>query len=103
MSVCVNHPNLSAEARCVCCHKPVCGGCVIREGGSTYCSERCIENTASFKQKFRADGGRGFFGTLKYYFVTLVGLAVVLALGVFICAKVLNIPFFVNLLKKLGL
>ncbi|HYG78595.1 MAG TPA: hypothetical protein VEK08_26585 [Planctomycetota bacterium] len=103
MSVCVNHPNIQAEARCACCHKPVCGACVLRQGSSTFCSEKCIENAARFNASFRPDRGPGFFGTIKNMIVSLVGLAAVLAIIAVLCAKVLNIPFFVNLLKKFGL
>jgi len=103
MSICINHPTINADARCVCCHKPICGACVIKQGGATYCSEACIQNAASFHSKFRPDRGPGFFGTIKNMIVSLVGLTFVLAVIVLLCAKVLNIPFFVNLLKKVGL
>jgi len=103
MSVCVNHTSRPATTRCSSCHKPICNSCVVEDGGKVFCSQMCIENTIRFSQNFRPDRGPGFFGSIKNLIVSLIGLAFVLAVIVVICAKVLNIGFFVNLLKSIGL
>lgn len=38
MSVCLNHPDTEAVARCVTCGKPLCAKCVV---GGKYCSQNC--------------------------------------------------------------
>ena len=43
-SVCLNHPNVEAVARCATCSKPVCGECAQVHDGGTYCSQLCHDN-----------------------------------------------------------
>jgi uncharacterized membrane protein YvbJ len=44
-SVCLNHPDRSAETRCVTCFKPLCSECAIRDAeGNDFCSEQCRRN-----------------------------------------------------------
>lgn len=43
-SVCLNHPNVEAVARCATCSKPVCGECAQVHDGGTYCSQLCYDN-----------------------------------------------------------
>lgn len=45
-SVCLNHPDTPAVARCATCSKPICERCIVSRNGSTYCSEACAENAA---------------------------------------------------------
>ena len=103
MSVCVNHTDRQATSRCSSCHKPICNDCIIKDSGSVFCSEKCVEGAARFNKNFKPDTGPGFFGQIKNWIVGLVGLAFVLAIGAGICAYVFKIQFFVNLLKKYGL
>ena len=103
MSICVNHTSRAATARCSSCHKPICDECVVKESGTVFCSQACAVNAARFNANFKPDRGPGFFGSIKNMIVSLVGLAFVLAVGVAICAYVLKIGFFVNLLKSIGL
>lgn len=43
-SVCLNHPDIPAAARCAACGKPICESCILKRNGSSYCSERCAED-----------------------------------------------------------
>lgn len=43
-SVCLNHPNVAAVARCATCSKPICSDCALIFDGVTYCSETCRDN-----------------------------------------------------------
>ncbi|HPY89434.1 MAG TPA: B-box zinc finger protein [Lentisphaeria bacterium] len=43
-SVCLNHPNVAAVARCATCSKPICGECAQVHDGSTFCSKLCYDN-----------------------------------------------------------
>ena len=102
-SICVNHTSRTATARCATCHKPICDECVVKSGGSVYCSQVCADNAAKFAANFRPTGGPGFFTSLKNLVVSLVGLAFVLAVVVLIGAKVLNVGFCQKLLRLIGL
>lgn len=42
-SVCLNHPDNQAVARCSACGKPVCQQCLVERGGCFYCSTECAE------------------------------------------------------------
>jgi len=103
MSVCLNHTDRPANTRCSACHKPICNSCVVEISGAIYCSKACAENAARFNANYRPDRGPGFFGQIKNLIVSIVGLAVVATVAVFIFAKVLKIDFFITLLKKFGL
>ncbi len=41
MSVCINHPDTEAVARCAACGKPICEACIVPGNGKDYCSEEC--------------------------------------------------------------
>ena len=43
-SVCLNHPNVPAVARCAVCRKPICADCVVKKDGVTYCSAKCRDD-----------------------------------------------------------
>lgn len=103
MSVCVNHPNREAASRCSSCHKPICDSCIVKSDGSDFCSNACQQNAARFNKNFKPDTGGGFFQRMKNTLIGIVGLAVVGAIAVFVCAKVLKIAFFVKLLNSFGL
>ncbi len=45
-SVCLNHPDRPATARCTVCFKPVCAECLIRNDDGGFCSETCAANYA---------------------------------------------------------
>ena len=46
-SVCLNHPDTPAVARCATCSKPICEACVVNRNDSLYCSEECAANAAA--------------------------------------------------------
>jgi len=46
-SVCLNHPNTPAVARCATCGKPICSQCIVSRNGSSYCSAKCADSAAS--------------------------------------------------------
>ena len=52
-SVCLNHPDTPAVARCSACGKPVCAKCVVTRNGVQYCSDRC----AALAESRKADVG----------------------------------------------
>ena len=52
-SVCLNHPDTPAVARCSACGKPVCAKCIITRNGVQYCSDRC----AALAESRKADVG----------------------------------------------
>ena len=52
-SVCPNHPDTPAVARCAACGKPVCRKCIVERNGVQYCSTRC----ASMAESRKADVG----------------------------------------------
>ncbi|NLZ63198.1 MAG: hypothetical protein GX902_05265 [Lentisphaerae bacterium] len=43
-SVCLNHPDVPAVARCATCSKPICKECVQTHDKVNYCSQLCYEN-----------------------------------------------------------
>ena len=53
ISVCLNHPETPAVARCAVCGKPVCGKCLVTRNGVQYCSDRC----AAMAESRKADVG----------------------------------------------
>jgi hypothetical protein len=103
MSVCVNHPNETATARCLSCHKPICGDCAVHSAGSVFCSQACAAGAARFKERFRPYTGPGLLARIRGLIAWLFGLAVLLAVVAAVCAYGLKLPFFVQLLKKFGL
>ncbi len=43
-SVCLNHPNVPAVARCAVCRKPICADCIVKKDGVVYCSTKCRDD-----------------------------------------------------------
>lgn len=58
---------------------------------------------ARFRARCRPEAGPGILTQLRKLIVSTVSLAVVVAIIILLCAKVLNIAFFQDLLKKFGL
>ncbi|HYF50008.1 MAG TPA: hypothetical protein VEJ63_11410 [Planctomycetota bacterium] len=102
-SVCINHTDRAATSRCSCCHKPICNECVLKSGGSVFCSQACIEGAARFNKNFKPERGPGFFASIKNMIVSLIGLAILLAIGIGVAAYVFKVQFAIDLLKKVGL
>ena len=48
-SVCLNHPDTPAAARCAVCGKPVCRKCIVNRNGVQYCSAQCASMAESRK------------------------------------------------------
>lgn len=98
---CINHTDRAATARCSSCHKPICAECVVESGGAAYCSQRCAEGAARFYARYQGIPADSIFSKLKNLILSLLGLAILLALALAIGAYVLKIPFCVELTKKL--
>ncbi len=50
-SMCINHPNIDAAARCKQCGKPVCNNCKVTGPQGYYCSEECKERHQAFTER----------------------------------------------------
>lgn len=98
-SICVTCHS-PAVAHCHTCHKPVCKSCVVKSGDGSFCSSACAQNYAKFHARYKGEGGSSILWKL---IKAAVILAILAAAAVFIAAKVLKIPYFAELLKKLGL
>ncbi len=103
MSVCLNHTDRPANTRCSACHKPICNECIVMDTGAIYCSQACAQGAARFRGKYVPEERPGFFARLASYCTSLLGLAFVVSIVVVVGAYGLKIPFFINLLKKIGL
>ncbi len=100
-SVCVNHPQQPAAARCVTCNKPVCASCVVKANGRTFCSGACRENHAKYSGFKPAK--ESLLASLMSYVKLIIALAVIAAIAVLVGAKVLNLGFCQSVLKMFGL
>ena len=58
---CLNHPDRTAVARCVTCHKPLCQECTISTTEGKFCSRACASRAADFRANYmgpiQAKGG----------------------------------------------
>ncbi|GMV79460.1 MAG: hypothetical protein AMXMBFR7_06440 [Planctomycetota bacterium] len=106
-SVCINHTSRPATARCITCHKPVCEDCVVRHEGSTFCSGACRDNYSHFHARYKGERPQGFFaqlfGSVKNLVITLIGFGLLGLILVYAGAKILNLGFCQDLLKRIGL
>jgi hypothetical protein len=102
-SICVNHTDRPATSRCSSCHKPICNDCIVRDAGEVFCSNACAVNAARFHARYKGDDGPGFFGRIKNFFVTILVLAVLAAIGLAVAGYYFKIGFAVKLLQSLGL
>jgi len=50
---CINHPDRSAVARCITCHKPLCQECTISTSAGKFCSRTCADKAADFKAGYK--------------------------------------------------
>ena len=101
-SVCINHPDQAAVARCVTCSKPVCAKCVTKADGHTFCSGTCRDNRAKFQAGYKPKED-GVLAGLMSYVKLLVALAVIAAIVLFVGGKVLGIGACQSILKIFGL
>ena len=79
-SVCLNHPNVPAVARCAVCRKPICADCVVKHEGVTYCSTKCRDDairTGAMVAGVQESKSRS---NNKRIIMTLVKLIILLAL-----------------------
>lgn len=51
LSSCINHPAVSATARCKQCGKPLCPACIVSSPFGTFCSEVCREKFENFVKR----------------------------------------------------
>lgn len=86
ISTCINHPAVSATARCKQCGKPVCPACTISSPLGTFCSDTCREKYEAFSkrvQELDRDTTRARWNIgvkLRQFFSFLIVVLVVLVL-----------------------
>ncbi len=51
LSSCINHPGVSATARCKQCGKPLCPACTVSTPLGTFCSDVCREKFENFSKR----------------------------------------------------
>ncbi len=97
LSSCINHPGISAAARCKQCGKPLCPACVISSPLGTFCSDSCREKFENFSRRVqeveqKSSRGRWNVGVYarKILSFLLSLLVVFVLLGVL--GTVFNIP-----------
>jgi hypothetical protein len=98
-SICVHHPDRPAASRCITCHKPVCGECVVVSPDGRFCSQKCRENYAAYKSRLAAQPGPSLWGAVKRFFVKLLVWTVLLGGAVVVGAKVFHVGFCERLLR----
>lgn len=89
-SVCLNHPNVEAAARCATCSKPVCGDCAQVHDGVTYCSQLCYENakrTGVMVEDVERRKAKANFRRRVRMLVNLLVLAALLGAGYYFYSK----------------
>ena len=81
---CINHPGRPADIRCVQCHKPLCGDCVIRDEGNPFCSRRCASRYRTFYRSYEAARAKTSIITIirRVAAGLLVAISVLFLLGV---------------------
>ena len=82
-SVCLNHPNELAVARCATCSKPICKKCMQVHDGVPYCSKLCYENavrTGAMVEDVMKRKDAGKFGRMIRNIIVLV---IVIAIALF--------------------
>ncbi|MBP5638030.1 MAG: B-box zinc finger protein, partial [Victivallales bacterium] len=78
-SVCLNHPDVPASFRCAVCGKPICSECAIKEGGLTYCSQKCRADAIRTGAMVDAVAAKKNSGKLKRAIIRLIGLIILVA------------------------
>jgi hypothetical protein len=81
-SVCLNHPDRPATARCTVCFKPVCEECLIRDGAAGFCSQVCADNYGRTKGTVDAWHGQRQRDVARRRRRTLVRLIVLLIIAI---------------------
>lgn len=102
-SVCINHTDRIATARCHTCHKPLCADCVLKGEAGTFCSVNCQANYEKFMGQYEVRRRPGFFTKLKNLLVTLFALGLIAAVVLFVGGKIMHWGWCVDLLKRMGL
>jgi hypothetical protein len=102
-SICVNHTDRAATARCSSCHKPICNDCIVRDSGQTFCSNSCAVNAARFNARYKGENDGGIIARIKGCFTTIIVLAVFIAVGLGVAGYYFKVPFVVKLLRSFGL
>ena len=78
-SVCLNHPNTLAVARCATCSKPICAECAQEHDGVKYCSDLCWQNAKRTGLMVDDVNRRKGAANFKRRIVQLIQLIIVLA------------------------
>jgi hypothetical protein len=96
VKTCLNHPDRTAAARCVACHKPLCRECVVSTTDGNFCSRECASKAADFKAHYKgpATGKKGLVRPIVTVIVIVVALAAV-------NKYVFSIPVVGGLLSKI--
>ena len=85
-SVCLNHPDTPAAARCATCGKPVCAQCVVERNGSSYCSAKCADNAANSEQRVNdvLENKKKVDARLKIRSIIIFVVIILIAAGAFL-------------------
>ena len=94
---CSMHPENPAAGRCAQCHTPVCKECIIKKGGSIFCSETCVAANEQFKGTYKgpANLSKNYFHRIFQGIVYIVILILIVELLAY-----MKYDFFVNLAQK---
>ena len=82
-SVCPNHPDTPAVARCAVCGKPVCEKCLVIRNGVQYCSAQCASLAESrkgdvgmvMKSKKKVDSARKIRAVVIFIVIVVAAVA----------------------------
>ena len=102
-SVCLNHPNVPAVARCAVCRKPICADCVVKHDGVTYCSAQCRDDairTGTMVAGVQESKKRSSSNRMIMTLIKLIILLALVAGGWFAYNKMKDDPEGKKLLKK---
>ena len=102
-SVCLNHPNVPAVARCAVCRKPICADCVVKKDGVTYCSAKCRDDairTGAMVEGVQESKKRSSSNRMIMTLIKLIILLALVAGGWFAYNKMKDDPEGKKLLKN---
>ena len=102
-SVCLNHPNVPAVARCAVCRKPICADCVVKHDGVTYCSAKCRDDairTGAMVEGVQESKKKSNSNRMIMNLIKLIILLALIAGGWFAYNKMKDDPEGKKLLKK---
>ena len=102
-SVCLNHPNVPAVARCAVCRKPICADCIVKKDGVVYCSAKCRDDairTGAMVEGVQESKKRSNSNRMIMNLIKLIILLALIAGGWFAYNKMKDAPEGKKLLKN---